>query len=257
MEADAAAEESGATKRQVFVRCNGKALRTTVEAVAAFFETVGKPVSIRNKWGEEPDDGSIYETALVTFKKNKAVEKAVALSGGTIGDRQVLVGINSRPPPVKKQACRSCRVFVGNLPFNADDAAVRAHFSSCGKVLFVRFATTASQASKRKKETEEIPAGFAFVIFADPDGKASAAHAALGLNGSMLYEREVSVAPAVEHTREASSRKTKGGGGEQEAKRLRPSEWRHDKATGLTAPRPKKKWEAKGSDPEKEWPADE
>jgi len=132
--AEAEADDaSGATKRQVFVRCNGRALRTTVEAVAAFFETVGKPVSILNKcvalahadcgvsacgarpwpccarqqgsrraadflletvplhlrWGEEPSDGTIYETALVTFKKNKACEKAVALSGGTLGDRQV------------------------------------------------------------------------------------------------------------------------------------------------------------------------
>ena len=45
---------------------------------------------------------------------------------------------------------------------------VRAHFAPCGKVLFVRFATTASKASKRKRETDEIPAGYAFVIFADP-----------------------------------------------------------------------------------------
>jgi len=78
------------------------------------------------------------------------------------------------------------------------------------------------------------------------DGKAAAAHAALSLNGSLLCEREVSVAPAVEHKRDAggSGGKNKGGGeGEEKVRRLRPSEWRHDKATGLTAPRPKKKWE--------------
>jgi hypothetical protein len=41
------------------------------------------------RWGEVPSDGQIYERALVTFKKNKAVEKAVGLSGGMIEGRQV------------------------------------------------------------------------------------------------------------------------------------------------------------------------
>jgi hypothetical protein len=33
----------------VYVRCNGRALRTTVEAITAFFESVGKPVAVLNK----------------------------------------------------------------------------------------------------------------------------------------------------------------------------------------------------------------
>lgn len=227
---------------------------------------MGKPLAVLNKWGEEPSDGAIYKTALVTFKKNKAVEKALALSGGMLGDRQVIVGLNTRPPPQRKQAVGSCRVFVGNLPFNADDAAVRSHFASCGKVLFVRFATTKTKGAKAKSHhAAEIPAGYAFVIFEDPDGRGAAAHAAIALDGSMLCERTISVAPAVEKSRPSADEGEKRGkgrpprarrpgaardGGEgldRERKRLRPAEWRHDKTTGLTAPRPKKQQARDGS----------
>jgi hypothetical protein len=44
---DAAAAD--APKRQVYVRCNGRALRTTVDTIITFFESVGKPVAILNK----------------------------------------------------------------------------------------------------------------------------------------------------------------------------------------------------------------
>ena len=46
---------------------------------------------------------------------------------------------------------------------------VRSHFASCGKVLFVRFATTKTKGAKAKSHhAAEIPAGYAFVIFEDP-----------------------------------------------------------------------------------------
>ena len=79
---------------------------------------------ICRRWGEEPSDGAIYKTALVTFKKNKAVEKALALSGGMLGDRQVRFGlsqsrfrawicaIHRRPlsgqPGLARDLCRRC-----------------------------------------------------------------------------------------------------------------------------------------------------
>ena len=57
----------------------------------------GKPTSVLNKWGEEPEIGRIYELALVTFKKNKAVQRALGLSGSFLGDREVTAGTSSHP----------------------------------------------------------------------------------------------------------------------------------------------------------------
>ena len=66
------ADEEGATKRQVYIRCNGKALKTTLPEVLQFFEAVGKPTSVLNKWGEEVEEGAdLRELVLVSFKKTK------------------------------------------------------------------------------------------------------------------------------------------------------------------------------------------
>ena len=57
-----------------------------------FFEdaAVGKPTSVLNKWGEEPKAGRLYDLALVTFKKHKAVQRAVGLSGAQLSEREGL-----------------------------------------------------------------------------------------------------------------------------------------------------------------------
>ena len=88
---DAAA---GAQSKQVYVRSNK--LRTSVDELTAFFAAVGKPTSITNKFGEVPPDGLLREVALVTFRKNKAVQKAIGLSGGTVGGKSVVIGLNTR-----------------------------------------------------------------------------------------------------------------------------------------------------------------
>lgn len=102
------------TKRQVYVRCNGRALRTTADEIADFFSSCGKPSIIANKHGEETQ-GDLHELVLVTFKKNKAVDKALALSGQQLSGRTVVVGLNTRPPRPRGEAQSSVRVFVGNL----------------------------------------------------------------------------------------------------------------------------------------------
>lgn len=109
------AEEAGGSRRQVYVRCNGRALRTSVDEVLDFFSACGKPLSVLNKYGEPPADGALHEVALVTFKKNKAVDKALALSGAELSGRIVVIGINTRPPRPRNGAQSSVRAFVGNL----------------------------------------------------------------------------------------------------------------------------------------------
>ena len=85
-------EDDDGPRRQIYVRAKqGKPLQTSLDDLLKFFEdaAVGKPTSVFNKWGEDPPDGKIYELALVTFKKNKAVQRALGLSGSYLRDREV------------------------------------------------------------------------------------------------------------------------------------------------------------------------
>jgi len=90
--------------------------------------------------------------------------------------------------------------------------------------------------------------GFCHVIFEDPDGTGDPAHKALQLDGADLKGRPVKVAPAIEHEKQKRPPKRQQQAQHaqeaQEArparkahKELRPSEWRHDRAAGLTLPR--------------------
>ena len=249
--ASTAASSSDAPRRQVYVRANGKALRTTVAALEEFFSSCGKP-TVQNKWGEEPVGGNVHEVALVTFKKNKAVDKAIARSGDTLDGRQLVIGLNTKPPrPRTTEASASCRVFVGNLPFGVTEAEVRAIFEGVGTILFVRWATESDGSSK----------GFCHVIFASGGAEHGSAEevvrAAIARDNMVtLHGRKVRVGAAVQNEKPKKSpsagsgggKGASGGSGGKRKKReaaggekdpLRPSEWRHDRAAGLTAPRPK------------------
>ena len=176
--------------------------------------------------------------AWQTFKKDKAVEKALAMTGQMLGGREIVIGINTKPPKAKGGATGSLRVFVGNLPFDATEPAVRKHFASCGRILFVRYAL----------DHEGKPKGFCHVIFEDPpQSKGAALHAALALNGSTLLERNIVVgaAPPQQKAKRAPKRGSavdstsvdSSHNREREKKRMRPADWRLDRAAGLTLPR--------------------
>lgn len=97
---DSRMEDDDGPRRQIYVRAKqGKPLQISLDDLLKFFEdaAVGKPTSVLNKWGEDPVDGRIYELALVTFKKNKAVQRALGLSGSYLGDREVASGTSSHP----------------------------------------------------------------------------------------------------------------------------------------------------------------
>lgn len=67
-------------------------------------------------------------------------------SGATIHTREATTHCDPAPPTT--QACSSCRVFVGNLPFDADDALLKETFGACGRVLFVRFAVDEAERAR-------------------------------------------------------------------------------------------------------------
>jgi nucleolar protein 12 len=71
-------------------------------------------------------------------------------------------------------------VFVGNMPFDAQEQQVRAHFASCGAVESVRIV---------RDPTENMGKGFGYVLFGDRP----AVERALKLHGSDFAARKLRV----------------------------------------------------------------
>ena len=86
------------------------------------------------------------------------------------------------------------RVFVGGLPWAADEAELRAHFESCGEITDA--VVVKDRATGRSK-------GFGFVTFANDDSASSAID---NLDGSEMGGRSVRVS-------EARPRPERGAGG--------------------------------------------
>ena len=95
--------------------------------------------------------------AYVVFDSEENAEKSVALNGALVGDRHIRVDTLSASTAHKRK--RS--VFVGNLPYNADEEEVRRVFVECGEVEAVRLV--------RDRETN-AGKGFGFVTFAERSG---------------------------------------------------------------------------------------
>jgi nucleolin len=92
------------------------------------------------------------------------------------------------------------KIYVGNLPFSADEAAVRT--------LFTQHGTVESVALPTDRETGR-PRGFGFVeMAADEDADKAIAT----LNGTMVMERALNVSEARPQTERAGGRGGKPGG---------------------------------------------
>ena len=97
--------------------------------------------------------------AYVVFSSEAEARSALALSGTELEGRHMRVDMaartTDRPHPHKRS------VFVGNLPFDADEEAVRAAFANCGEVESVRVVRDGQIG---------IGKGFGFVLFRERSG---------------------------------------------------------------------------------------
>ena len=127
-------------------------------------------------------EGSDTESAYVVFVNRDLARAAVELNNVVWKDRHIRVdaamGGAAKSP---KKA-----VFVGNLPYDASEEALRHHFESCGNIVAVRIVRDTQDARKGK--------GFGFVTF---DSRESVA-AALLLNGREFSGRELRVTACLE-----------------------------------------------------------
>ena len=93
----------------------------------------------------------------VVFESEEGAEKALALNGTVVGGRHIRVDLVGRASTHKHK--RS--VFVGNLPYTADEEEVRGAFAECGEIEAVRVV--------RERKTN-AGKGFGFVTFKDRSG---------------------------------------------------------------------------------------
>ena len=113
--------------------------------------------------------------AFVVFKSTDSVAAALRKDGDCFGDEGHRIRVDAAKAPGDRIPPQNLRlsVFVGNVPFTAEEEALRNHFSPCGAITNVRIV--------RDSKTL-VGKGFAFVAFGDCDGVRNA----MDLNGSNL-----------------------------------------------------------------------
>ena len=127
----------------------------TVESVRFRSMTVGEgdlPARVARKTHKQLGGNSL--NAYVVFSSEEEAEKSLALNGTGVEGRHLRVDLACRT----KEHEHRRSVFVGNLPFSADEEAVRTAFKDCGDVEAVRII--------RDTKTG-VGKGFGFVLFAE------------------------------------------------------------------------------------------
>ena len=120
--------------------------------------------------------------AYVVFKSKESVLAALKKDGAAFGDEGHRIRVDEAKPPGEGGRVHKVRlsVFVGNVPFHAEEEQLRQHFEKCGTITNVRIV--------RDPKTL-LGKGFAYVTFTDCDAVSDA----MELNGSKLLKREIRV----------------------------------------------------------------
>ncbi|XP_036044989.1 RNA-binding protein 34 [Onychomys torridus] len=135
-----------------------------------------KLAAIKRKF--HPDQKSI--NAYVVFKDESSAAKALQRNGAQIAEGfRIRVDIASETTSRDKRS-----VFVGNLPYKVEEAALEEHFLDCGNIVAVRIL---------RNPLTGVGRGFGYVLFENTD----AVHLALKLNHSELMGRKLRVMRSV------------------------------------------------------------
>ena len=146
--------------------------------------------------------------AYVVFADEAAAAAALAANNRVVGDKHI------RVDRVGHAAARDPKrtVFLGNVPYDAGEEEVRAHFAAA---LAGYGGEEAIEAVRLVRDPEtQVGKGFGFVLFRD---RATVA-AALRLHGGQFRNRELRVTTCGKRARQAGG---KDGGGD-EGKRRKP-----------------------------------
>ncbi|XP_066034902.1 RNA-binding protein 34 [Chamaea fasciata] len=118
-----------------------------------------------------------FINAYVVFKEESDAQKALKENGTEIAS-----GFHIRVDTASKTSSHDNKrsVFLGNLPYDIRDDAVREHFHVCGDIVGVRVV---------RDRSTGLGKGFGYVLFENTD----AVHLALKLNNSVLMGRKIRV----------------------------------------------------------------
>ena len=195
VEPDSKRAAGEAPKTKIYIR--GLPWRATEDEVRDFFSQCGKGP----KLVELPlqDDGRSSGTAILDFATPECAAAAMELNGADFQGRWLSIQystpkpiLSQRAPTQKEEGCTT--VFIGNLPWSADEDTVREVFGECGEIKMVRFSTD--------RETGDFK-GYGHVEFFDSE----ATDKAVELAGTDIMGRAVRVDFANER------RQSFGGGG--------------------------------------------
>ncbi|NXF77392.1 RBM34 protein, partial [Sclerurus mexicanus] len=182
--------DEGADRRTVFV--GNLPVTCTVQVLKSLFKKYGQIQSIRFRSLIPAEDtiskkvaaikhkmhpNAKFVNAYVVFTEECDAQKALKENGTEIAS-----GFHIRVDTASKTSSHDNKrsVFLGNLPYDILDDAVREHFHVCGDVVGVRVV--------RDRKTG-LGKGFGYVLFENTD----AVHLALKLNNSVLMGRKIRV----------------------------------------------------------------
>jgi nucleolar protein 12 len=148
---------------------------STRKQILRIFKTCGKVESVRLrslqiKEGKLPKKVAARRhkqlteestvNAYVVFSSEEEAEKSLKLNGTLLNGRHLRVDLVAKKESTKLKETH-LSIFVGNLPFTADEEKLRSCFSDCGDVKSVRIIRDAKTG---------IGKGFGFVTFSDKSG---------------------------------------------------------------------------------------
>lgn len=134
-------------------------------------KTSKKVAFIKKEFHDERDNMNAY----VVFKNKEDAVKSLKSNGIIVEEKHIRVDLSEN-----KKHNTSASIFVGNLPFNAKEDAIREHFAKCGNIEDIRVV--------RDKATG-IGKGFAYIRF---KGKENVMFG-LKMNGSEFDGRKLRV----------------------------------------------------------------
>ncbi|XP_062399629.1 RNA-binding protein 34 [Sardina pilchardus] len=133
--------------------------------------------------------------AYIVFTEKEAAGKALTRNG-----LEISKNFHIRVDAVSKQHDHKRSIFVGNLPYDMAELALRQHFEDCGPLEAVRLI--------RDRETG-MGKGFGYVLFESPDS----VQLALKLDGSVLCQRKIRVKRSVKE-KDAKTEASEDGKGQ-------------------------------------------
>lgn len=177
-----AAAPRAALPHELQVYAEGFPYDTSDEALHAFFAPCGTVTQLKApRW---QDSGRLRGFAHVSFASRAEAEGALALSGTRLGSRYISVAAaradttgarGAAPSAARPAGCVT--LFVRNLPYDADEAAVTSAFARFGDVATARVV--------RRSDTH-VSKGFAYVQFARGAAAEAAVAAGVTLGGRAL-----------------------------------------------------------------------